>query len=135
MIVHLFILISCYSRIVAFVKPKYFKVDVRACYATYFVAHVFKAPFTRDRINLGLVPDWVQIGLAFTRDLLEPVRLRPLTRYDMGPHEEKSKYGLGLVQVSCKWQDLSHYGSISLSMLCNRNVHAVAAFYSSLISA
>ena len=31
------------------------------------------APFTRDRINLGPVPDWVKIGLAFTRDLLEPV--------------------------------------------------------------
>ena len=33
-----------------------------------------KAPFTLDRINLGPVPDWVQIGLVFTRDLLEPLR-------------------------------------------------------------
>ena len=33
-----------------------------------------KAPFTRDQINLGPVPDWVSIGLAFTWDLLEPVR-------------------------------------------------------------
>ena len=32
-------------------------------------------------------------------------------------------------------QDRSHYGSVSLSMLSNQNVHAVAAFYSSLISA
>ena len=32
-------------------------------------------------------------------------------------------------------QDRSHYGFVSLSMLSNRNVHAVAAFYSSLISA
>ena len=32
------------------------------------------APFTRDRINLRPVPDCVQIGLAFTRDRLEPVR-------------------------------------------------------------
>ena len=32
-------------------------------------------------------------------------------------------------------QDRSHYGSVSLFMFSNRNVHAVAAFYSSLISA
>ena len=33
-------------------------------------------------------------------------------------------------------QDRSHYGSVSLSMLSNQNVHVVAAFYSScLISA
>ena len=31
-------------------------------------------------------------------------------------------------------QDRSHYGSISLFVLSNRNVHAVAAFHSSLIS-
>ena len=52
-----------------------------------------KAPFTRDWINLGPIPDWVQIGFAFTRDLLEPVRYGPLTRYDAGPLEERSKYG------------------------------------------
>ena len=61
-----------------------------------------KASFTRDRINLGPIPDWVQIGFAFTRDLLEPVRCRPLTRHDVGPLEERSKYGPGPVQVSCK---------------------------------
>ena len=61
-----------------------------------------KASFTRDRINLGPIPDWVQIGFAFTRDLLEPVRCRPLTRHDVGPLEERSKYGSGPVQVSCK---------------------------------
>ena len=61
-----------------------------------------KATFTRDRINLGPIPDWVQIGFAFTRDLLEPVRYGPLTRYDVGPLEERSKYGPGPVQVSCK---------------------------------
>ena len=32
-------------------------------------------------------------------------------------------------------QDRSHYGSVSPSILSNQNVHAVAAFYSSLISA
>ena len=32
-------------------------------------------------------------------------------------------------------QDRSHCGSVSLSMLSNRNVHTVAAFESSLISA
>ena len=57
----------------------------------------------RDRINLGPVPDWVQIGLAFARDLLKPVRCGPLTRYYVSPLEERSKYGPGPVQVSCKW--------------------------------
>ena len=61
-----------------------------------------KAPFTRDQINLRPIPDWVQIGFAFTRDLLEPVRCGPLTRHDVGPLEERSKYGPGPVQVSCK---------------------------------
>ena len=61
-----------------------------------------KASFTRDWINLGPIPDWVQIGFAFTRELLEPVRCRPLTRHDVGPLEERSKYGPGPVQVSCK---------------------------------
>ena len=32
-------------------------------------------------------------------------------------------------------QDRSHFGSVSLFMLSNRNVHAVATLYSSLISA
>ena len=54
-----------------------------------------KAPFTRDQINLGPTPDWVQIGFAFTRDLLELVRCGPLTQYDVGPLEERSKYGPG----------------------------------------
>ena len=61
-----------------------------------------KTPFTRDRINLGPIPDWVQIGFVFTRDLLEPARCGPLTRYDVGLLEERSKYGPGPVQVSCK---------------------------------
>ena len=61
-----------------------------------------KAPFTRDRINLGPIPDWVQIGFAFTRDLLEPVRCCPLTRYDVGLLEERSKYRPRPVQASCK---------------------------------
>ena len=40
-------------------------------------------------VYTGPVPDWVQIGLAFTRDLLEPVRC--------GPLEKRPKYGPGLV--------------------------------------
>ena len=63
---------------------------------------MLKVPFTREPINFGLIPDWVQIGLAFTRVLLEPVRCGPLTRYDVGPLEERSKYGPGPVQVSCE---------------------------------
>ena len=65
-------------------------------------AEIFLAPFTRDWINLGPVPDWVHIGLAFTWDLLEPVRCGPLLRYDVGLLEERSNYGPGPVQVSCK---------------------------------
>ena len=39
-----------------------------------------------------------------TRDLLEPAQLRRLTRYDVGPLAERSRYGPGPVKVSCEWE-------------------------------
>ena len=66
-------------------------------YYFFFMQTEIKAPFTWDRINLGPIPDWVQIGFAFTWDLLEPVRCGPLTRYNVGPLDERSKYRPGPV--------------------------------------
>ena len=96
---------------------------------------VIKAPFTRDRINLGPIPDWVQIGLAFTQDLLEPVRCGPLPG-TMWVHLRKGpSTDLDGSRSRVNGQDRSHFGSVSLSTLSNRSVHAVAGSYSSLISA
>ena len=61
-----------------------------------------KASFTRDWINLGPIPDWVQIGFAFTGTSWNRYDVVHLPRYDVGPLEERSKYGPGPVQVSCK---------------------------------
>ena len=44
------------------------------------------------------------MGLGFTRDLLEPIQLRQLTRYVVGSLAKK-------VHVSCEWEDRFHLGS------------------------
>ena len=87
-------------------------------------------------VYTGPVPDWIQIGFAFTRDLLEPGTMWVHLPGTMWVHLRKGpSTDLDRSRSRVNGQDRSHYGSVSLSMLSNRNVYAVATFYSSLISA
>ena len=87
-----------------------------------------KAPFTRDRINLGPIPDWVQIALrshGTSWNRYDVVHL-PGT---MWVHLRKGpSTDLDRSRSRVNRHDRSHFGSVSLSTLSNRSCTCSSRF-------